>query len=279
MEPTNSGPDRANLLNSQGAHRLARTRHGFMFYLKNGRFSHQALAKYGESQEATVQLMQQVCQPGQVALDIGANIGLFAVPLAKMVGAEGRIIAFEPQQEIFQILCANLVVNGVLNAKVYQTGVSSQDGVMYVPELDYTQTFNFGGVALSDAKAGPKVQVVTIDGFLQLERCDFIKIDVEGMEMQALEGASETIARFRPFMLVENDRLPKSPKLIRYLWELKYRLHWFRSPFFNPDNIVGETENIVPYASVDMFCVPEERSVNVHGSKPVESADEHPLNT
>ena len=100
--------------------------------------------------------------------------------------------------------------------------------------------------------------LVTIDS-LELLDCQFIKLDVEGMETEALQGAAATIGRFRPILYVENDRQARSAELIGLLQRYGYRLYWHLPPLFNVKNFRGDTENIFGgKVSVNMICIPAE---------------------
>lgn len=68
--------------------------------------------------------------------------------------------------------------------------------------------------------------------------CDvrLLKVDVEGSELQVLQGAQETLAKSRPVLYVENAQVDQSPALIEYLWKQGYRLWWHISSLFNPQN-------------------------------------------
>jgi hypothetical protein len=109
-----------------------------------------------------------------------------------------------------------------------------------------------------DAPEGEPVPVVTIDG-LDLRACQFMKLDVEGMETEALRGAAKTIRRCRPFLYVENDRRARSAELISLLQSYSYRLYWHSPPLYRADNFRGDTENIFGgKVSVNMICIPTE---------------------
>src|SRR5438067_6170352 len=106
------------------------------------------------------------------------------------------------------------------------------------------------------SRQGEIVPLVTIDS-LDLPSCHLIKIDVEGMELDVLEGANRTLQQFRPLRYVENAQPEKSPALIAYLLALDYRLFWLEPPLYRSDNFFGDTENIFESAvSADMVCVP-----------------------
>jgi FkbM family methyltransferase len=98
------------------------------------------------------------------------------------------------------------LVNALDNVFVHNSGVGSVPGSITVPSIDYARPGNFGGVSLSASGAGETVPLATIDS-LGLQRCDFMKIDVEGMELDVLQGAKSTVERFRPRLYIENDHM------------------------------------------------------------------------
>jgi FkbM family methyltransferase len=150
--------------------------------------------------------------PGVVAIDGGANIGVQTVEWARYMTGWGRVIAFEPQERLYYALAGNITLANAFNATAHLAALGSHPGSMDIPVLDYTRPANLGGLELqskqTDCGTGQicrdrtRVPVMTIDG-LALDRCDLLKLDVEGMEMDALQGASETIKRCRPIIVAE----------------------------------------------------------------------------
>jgi FkbM family methyltransferase len=191
--------------------------------------------------------------------------------LAQLAGPAGLVIAFEPQRIVYQILCGNLAINSIPNVLCFQEAVGSQLGQIIVPNLDYGQEGNFGGLALGGYQQGEPVRVITLDS-LNLDRCRFIKIDVEGMEQDVLQGAVATIARHRPLMYVENDRQEKSAGLVSYINSLGYKMFWHLPPIFDPNNYRGNSQNVFGHVvSVNMLCVPSEVPYDVKNFVPVEA--------
>src|SRR3990172_2881357 len=92
---------------------IARCRYGPMMWLNSDRVIGECLRLYGEFAEGEVRLLLSLLKPGDVVLDAGAHIGTLAVPLALAVGAQGRVIAFEPQRMSYACLCANLTKRGL----------------------------------------------------------------------------------------------------------------------------------------------------------------------
>lgn len=241
---------------------LAATRHGPMLFPRGDAYIGVSLAHYGEYSHLEFDLLRQLVRPGDTIVEVGANIGAHTIPLARLAGPEGRVLALEPQRIIFQILCANLVLNGVLNVEALPLALGDAAGLLHVPPLDYAAHGNFGGVSLH-GEAGEPVAVRTLDSF-DLPALRLLKIDVEGMEGPVIAGAAAAIRRHRPILYVENDRQDRSPALIRQIRALGYRQFWHLPPLFNPDNQRQVAENVFGTTiSINMLCVPEEVPVNV----------------
>jgi FkbM family methyltransferase len=243
------------------------TRHGPMLALAGDRYITGSLELYGEFSQGEWELFAQAVSPGMTVVEVGANIGSHSVALARAC-FPGPLYLFEPQQRVFQILCANLALNGIGNAIAYPEACSDQAGMVIIPPLDYGATGNFGGVSVqadADGVQGMRVRAIPLDS-LDLAACDVLKIDVEGFEAQVVRGAAETIRKFRPLLYVENDRAAHQQELISLIAGMDYRLYWHTPPLFRPDNFNGHAENVFPgVVSVNMLCIPAERNTVVQG--------------
>ena len=217
-------------------------RHGRLMYLLNDAYIGRSLDVYGEYSEGEIALFRQLLRPGDVAVDVGANIGALTIGMARLVQPQGTVHAFEPQSAIFEILSNNIRLNGLTNVATYRRAVGSERGTIRVPPLDYATANNFGGVALVSHEGEP-VEVVTIDD-LGLTRLRLLKVDVEGMEAEVVTGARATIARLQPALYIENDRADRSQRLISLLFEIGYRLWWHITPLFNPQNFFRHPHDI-----------------------------------
>jgi FkbM family methyltransferase len=244
--------------NEGGCNELAPCRGGLMLYNRNDTYIGASLRKYGEFSGEETALFRLIVQPGRTVLDVGANIGAHTVDLARLVGSAGVLHAFEPQRLMFQLLCANVALNSCTNVFTHQAAVGAVNGTLFVPALDSDEPTNYGGLSLLVPRPGEPVPLVTIDS-LDLRDCQFIKLDIEGMETEALRGATATIGRFRPILYVENDRQARSSELISLLQLYGYRLYWHLPPLFRADNFRGDTENIFgAKVSVNMIGIPAE---------------------
>lgn len=173
---------------------------------------------------------------GVVAVDCGANIGVHTIEWAKCMHGWGDVIAFEAQERIFYALAGNITLNNCFNARAIWAAVGAETGVVRVPVPDYFTPSSFGSLEIrqhagtefigqqvdySDA-ATQATQLVALDD-MQLARLDFLKIDIEGMELEALAGARATIARCQPLLLVEHIK-SNGQQIADFLAPLGYRL-------------------------------------------------------
>jgi FkbM family methyltransferase len=256
--------------------RVKRTRYGLMAYNINDIYVGRSLDCYGEYIPGQMSLLAQLAPSGSVALDVGANIGAITLFLSGIVGARGVVVAIEPQRTVYQLLCANLALNGIDNVRAIHAAAGRAPGRVYVPITDYGAEGNFGGIELSETSGEP-VETITLDS-LRLPACHLIKIDVEGREQSVIAGAVETIARCKPALYVENDRRDRSSDLIREIQKLDYVLYWHLPAFYRPDNFYGNPTNLWPQlVSLDMLCLPRSDTRKIEGMLPVSGPDDWPF--
>lgn len=247
-----------------GFNTLSKCRHGWMLYHTSDRYIGRSLRKYGEFSEGEVHMFQQLLSPGHVVIEAGANFGAHTVAIAHIVGKLGAVFAFEPQRLVHQVLTANVAINSLSNVIALHAGLGAQPGNLRVPLLDPVHEHNFGGFSLGHHQLGEEVPITTIDG-MNLPQCHLIKVDVEGMEYDVLQGARNTIARLKPILYVENDRTEHSQRVIALIQSLGYRLWWHLPPLFNPDNFRNDKENVFENTvSVNMLCMPQQLAININ---------------
>lgn len=251
-------------------------RRGRMLFFRNDFYIGHSLEIYGEFSEGEAELFSQMLRPGQVVVEAGANIGAHTVHLAKLVGPEGMVVAIEPQRVIFQLLCANIMLNELLNVRPHLAAAGSAPGKLKVPPVNYATTKgNFGALSLVNAKEGEKIPVLTIDS-MNLPALHLLKVDVQGMEGDVLSGARQSIKRHRPLIYIENDRRDKSPQLIGTIENLGYNMWWHLPRLFNPDNYSKVTKNIYDnIVSVNLICIPKETNLDMQGFRQVSGPDDY----
>lgn len=231
-----------------------------------------SLKKYGEFSVGEQDLFERVVNQGEFVVEVGANIGAHTVVLSRLVGRNGEVHAFEPQRIVFQTLCGNLALNQCTNVRAWQAAVGSEVATILVPALDPSTRANFGGVSMHSVDSGEPVQLITLDSF-DLPACHFLKVDVEGMEVDVVKGARRTIESYRPLMYLENDRAERSEELLSLVLGMDYSVYWHMPRLFNPANFAGDTEDIFPgIVSINILCIPNETKVDVRGMRRVTSA-------
>jgi FkbM family methyltransferase len=241
---------------------LSRCRHGLFVYSMKDTYIGKSLEVYGEYSEYEAAFLCSMLKPGAVVIEVGANIGSLTVPIAKAVGVtEGAVIAYEPQRQSFQMLCANVVLNGLPRVITKNAAVGQRSGFAICPDIT-SATGNFGGIAVMETTESPfATPIVRLDDEGVVP--NLIKVDVEGMEVDVIIGAKRLITESRPALYVENDRPDKSKELVGTLIGLGYECRWHTPPLFNPDNWRKSETNLWPgIASFNMICVPRELKAN-----------------
>ena len=181
-------------------------RYGKIMYNQLDQFIGRSLRLYGEFSQGEADIFEQIVKPGHIVVEAGANIGAHTIHLAQLAGDNGQVWAFEPQRLVFQLLAGNVALNSLTNVHCLQKClIGSGKRTIPVPVLDVNKINNWGGVELEHSVEGEPVEAITIDS-LDLPGCDFLKIDVEGMELQVLQGAEETIRKYQPVIYTEADR-------------------------------------------------------------------------
>lgn len=282
------------ILLEAGHQRLVRARHGYVLYNVNDTVIGRSVEVYGEYFESEVSVFRHFVTAGDVALDIGANIGTHTLALARLVGPQGLVFAFEPQRIVFQTLCANMALNSLDNVHCINAVVGESSGTLRLSDPDPHVANNFGGVQVAMISGAPEaapVERVVLDDFLNTGRLKLIKIDVEGMEAEVLRGARRTLARFKPILYVENDTVDKSPELLSLLKESGYRCYWHLPRYASSQNYFESTEQMFPVAFVDrgdtylgaigfavnLLCVHASLGIPIEGLRPLIDPEEHPF--
>ena len=159
-------------------------------------------------------------KPGSVLYDIGANVGYFSLLASVLVGENGKVFAFEPLPRNIQFLKKHISINKLTNIEVIETAVSSQTGQAFF-ELGASTAMGH----LSDS-GGLQVQMVSLDDLVsngELKPPDYIKLDVEGAEYDALRGAEAVIDKFHPILFLDTHQRSAHQNTIGFLKQKNYR--------------------------------------------------------
>ena len=164
---------------------------------------------HGTFEAAESRYLSSRVRAGTTAIDVGANIGLFTVPLARAVGSRGRVIAIEPDAENLARLEANLRLNRLANVLVERVAAGDRDGEAELhlandPAFHSTAVV-YDGRGIGRALRVPVTRLDTIWMRLGRPAVSVIKIDVEGGEAAVLRGAEALLRETRPALLIEAD--------------------------------------------------------------------------
>lgn len=173
------------------------------------------------------------------AIDGGANIGVHTVEWGKLLYGKGEVISFEPQEAVYYALCGNTALNNCLNVKAINAALGSEVGIIEIPKPDYFKPASFGSLELKQTGDSEyigqqiadtdTVPIYTIDHF-DLAHVSFIKLDIEGMELEALKGAEKTIQKHKPVLFVEAMKVEEG-ELRDFLTTYGYDIHKFNHNF------------------------------------------------
>jgi len=153
---------------------------------------------------------------GVIGIDCGANCGIHTVEWSRHMFGWGKVIAIEAQERIYYALCGNIAINNCMNAKAILAAVGNDTREISIPSPNYLKPASFGSLELRKGEDNEfigqklsyreedceRIPQITIDS-LDLDRVDLLKIDVEGMEADVLEGAQETIKKHTPQLCIE----------------------------------------------------------------------------
>jgi FkbM family methyltransferase len=255
------------------------TRYGQMKYFARDKYLGRSLELYGEWSEGEVDLFRAFIKPGDVVVEAGANIGAHTKALMDIVGPTGRIYAFEPNMATGRLLGCNVFEHVLLDQQrfvhygvalsdrhaVYETAFDAGNpgGCQYRyhgEQLDMEDGYWDGMRNPNEANSMPLDTL--LPQLIHHGGLNFLKADVEGMELDVLRGAEKTIERCRPFIYVENDRPQNTETLCSWLHERRYRLYMHCPRLYNPNNFKGNKINVFGNLISSMIlAIPREKYI------------------
>jgi len=157
------------------------------------------LACGGIREPACTRILLRELKKGMIVVDIGANIGYYALMEARTVGEKGKVYALEPHPKNFEILRKNIEINGYQNIKAYQIAIGDRKGRAKLGVSDYSNLHKIIEEKESDFTQYIEVEITTLDEFLKdKESPNFIRMDIEGYETKALQGMKKTLKETEP---------------------------------------------------------------------------------
>jgi FkbM family methyltransferase len=189
---------------------------GVQHELRRMNFARQIRRDRFVPQEPEIDAIKTLVKEGDWVIDIGANVGHYTLELSRRVGATGRVLAFEPVPQTFEILAANVVASKAMNVSLLNVAASNVASVfsMQVPTFAETHLDNFYQARLSDS-GGLKILCLPVDSIPFPNRVHLVKIDAEGHDLSVLEGMQTLIKRDHPILIVESDESGAIPDWLK----------------------------------------------------------------
>jgi FkbM family methyltransferase len=189
------------------------------------------LALYRVHEPLATKLLKEALKPGMNAIDVGGNIGYYAMMEARLVGPTGKVVAIEPMPDNSEQLCFNVAKNGYDNIDIHKMAIGDHDGtaVMYITARSNWHSLH----PPAEAKSEMKVRVSSLDSLVlpyNLPSVDLIRMDLEGYEIVVIEGMKKVLEKYGPRLLVELHPLlvgtPAMEKYLRTLDSMGYGIEW-----------------------------------------------------
>jgi FkbM family methyltransferase len=210
-----------------------------------------------------IYFLKQLVRPGDYCIDIGAHLGYFTLELSRIVGVHGHVYAIEPMSKFFNTLRGMVEGRRPGNITLYQYAMGGDSGFveMGIPELNNVKKFAYARATSSHTSLHyvetEKVKNAQGDElFRSLPRVDFIKCDVEGLELAVIRSFLEVIRIHRPVILCELADPAERKHLLDLLSPFSYRLYYLE----NKKLKTLETESAVRPVSHNHYFVPENRA-------------------
>jgi FkbM family methyltransferase len=187
---------------------LYKTQDNLLLWLGNDSVIDKNIISGGCWEPDTTKLVKSIIKEGMHVFDVGANIGYFTTLFSKLTGNNGVVFAFEPTVSYKRILEENIKINKLKNIQVYNFGLSNLE-----QELDINIDASSATIHQpfeNEILSKETINLKTLDNFVfqsNIKKIDFIKVDIDGHEPFFLEGAIQSIQKFKSILLIEISHL------------------------------------------------------------------------
>ncbi|MEB3189647.1 MAG: FkbM family methyltransferase [Snowella sp.] len=221
----------------------------------------------GVYEPETIKALQSLVKSGDIVLDIGANIGAITLPLANLVGVAGQVIVFEPTAWAYGKLEKNLSLNSNLIDRIKAEQIMLLDEGKEPPSLIYsswslvneedelTHPTHKGRLMTTDGVRG-----ISLDRYIEensVEKIDLIKLDVDGYELDVIKGASKTLSRYSPRIILE-----LAPHVQEEKEQLEDLLFELKSANYRLEDLTSRKPIAMKRQVIEKLC-PEGGGINV----------------
>jgi FkbM family methyltransferase len=205
---------------------------------------HKDLFLNGIREPQATKYLREILEPDWTVVDIGANIGYYALQEANLVE---EVIAIEPSPANCEVLETNVDLNGYENIEVHQLAIGDKECDM---PFELNRACNWNSIA-ANGKGDISVKVVRLDRFMNGSKVDFVRMDVEGYEMNVLRGMKQILAESKPriFIEVHRDKLKdfgsSQTELLEYLDFYGYRIE--KAFIMGKESVVGRIADLLSH--------------------------------
>lgn len=220
----------------------------------------------GRYEAGVTNIIDKYITTGNNFLEIGANVAPHSMFVSKKIGIKGKILAFEPDKYVKEVIDRNIVLNNIVNIESINVGLGDRKSEM---KLYSKPEINSGASSLikEPKNKSVKVKIEVLDDFLKpynLNSVEMAVIDVEGWELNVLKGAKKTITKFKPLLCVEINSKYNPQDLFDYLKSFNiysiYQLH-------RPKEYVSKLKKVHNYSEVrlddNIFCLTEKQEISL----------------
>jgi FkbM family methyltransferase len=238
----------------------------FRFYTDDG--DSLGLLAHRDYEPSEQELYRAIIQPGETCVELGANLGVFAVLFGHLVGAGGKVYSFEPSPTNVALLRRNLALNAITNVEVIEKAASNraETVTLHLSQWNCGDNRIYASNLVSDGAVA--VEAVALDEFFasKPDHIDFLKIDIQGAELKALQGmekmlhgnrVARILMEFWPYGLVRCGSEPG--EVLKLLRRHGYSLHEITE--------VGKIVQVSDDELLRRFPASEENWLNVYATK------------
>jgi FkbM family methyltransferase len=214
-----------------------------------------------------VYFLKNFIRPGDTCIDIGAHLGYFTMQLSRLVKKDGKVLAVEPMSKFNRVLNRLLDSRRVQNVTVYPVALGGKGEYveMGIPQVGQKKRFAYARVIESsptlDYVESEKVKNWQGDNlFKGLQRLDFVKCDVEGLEFSVMSSMIRTIEKYKPILLCEFFDREERIKLFELLHPMGYQLYkleagkWHAIDVYAEGSVISQNNYFIPAGRREQFA-------------------------
>ena len=232
------------------------------------------LVKNEEISLENMEFFKKFLKEGDVAIDIGANIGKLTVAMSLVTGKNGLVLAFDPNPFVYEILAENAALNSdKTNIVTYNYAITDKDDEFYYNSSE--ASFNNGGISSEKRSRhgkyslNKKITGINLEAFMQknysdkINRLKLIKIDTEGYDKEIIKSISNLLTKYKPALITEcfgKNTAEEKFEQFEILKSIGYSLYYFSDIVANAEIIsIDRKEDMLKWKHFDLFAVIENK--------------------